>query len=368
MTMRERPILFSGPMVRAILAGTKTQTRRVVKPQPSAMISFSDQGVTYADPATEWSFTEDYSGVAERRLHGRFGWEGVFADTIQGLWTKGIRGLVSVEGAQNKEGLRLGYFVPREQEGNATRAQVGVLGVPRTAGIEGDPGSSPGRQSSKLDSGQPEMGNADRELAGPPSARTRPQGRETSFGEIQQLRTQSASLVDSKRSVQSAPSGKGIGRNAVIHFRDCPWQRGLTLWVRETGWERPERTPRDMREGADTWARYYYDADDDDDIDFFKRNGFKRRPSIYMPRWASRITLEITNVRVERLQDISEEDAKAEGVSPWKNGGWCFSDRACAGSPIGAFEALWDSINGAKVGASWRDNPWVWCILFRAIT
>lgn len=75
-------------------------------------------------------------------------------------------------------------------------------------------------------------------------------------------------------------------------------------------------------------------------------------PSIHMPRWASRITLEIVGVSVERLQDISEADAKAEGVeNPF--GGW-----------VGGYQKLWESINGP---GSWNANPWVWVVEFKRI-
>lgn len=91
------------------------------------------------------------------------------------------------------------------------------------------------------------------------------------------------------------------------------------------------------------------------------------RPSIFMPRWASRLTLEITDVRVERVQDISEEDAIAEGTGP---------DMVC--SPeyaarhgfegtehdfIFRYRCVWDSINGKK--HPWESNPWVWAITFK---
>lgn len=79
------------------------------------------------------------------------------------------------------------------------------------------------------------------------------------------------------------------------------------------------------------------------------------RPSIHMPRWASRITLEVVGVRVERLQDISEEDAKAEGCAlsaDWKAFG------------VVAFQQLWESINGP---GSWDANPWVWVVEFRKL-
>jgi len=91
----------------------------------------------------------------------------------------------------------------------------------------------------------------------------------------------------------------------------------------------------------------------------------KWRPSIHMPRWASRITLKIADVRVECLQDISEEDAIAEGASPHRPEPENFSCRAYPWEPhkVG-FSLLWDSLNGKRPGASWADNPWVWAITF----
>jgi len=80
------------------------------------------------------------------------------------------------------------------------------------------------------------------------------------------------------------------------------------------------------------------------------------RPSIFMPRWASRITLEITEVRVERLQEISREDVLAEGVS-WQDYKQSYD---------WAFKKLWDSLN-AKRGYGWDANPWVWVIGFKVI-
>lgn len=131
------------------------------------------------------------------------------------------------------------------------------------------------------------------------------------------------------------------------------FEKGDRLWVRETGWQRPERTPKMMREGADTWAPYYFDADGltEADHEQFKSWGFKRRPSIFMPRWASRISLEIVNVRIERLQDISEADAKAEGVE-------------AVGTHRVSYIALWNTLNGA---GSWEANPWVWVVEFKRI-
>ncbi|MBH2876110.1 hypothetical protein ACTVNX_16255 [Serratia nevei] len=82
------------------------------------------------------------------------------------------------------------------------------------------------------------------------------------------------------------------------------------------------------------------------------------RPSIHMPRWASRITLEITAVRVERLNDISEEDAKAEGVKAGVSPGHEHMMHQVA------FSELWQSIYGAE---NWSANPWVWVIEFKHV-
>ena len=99
------------------------------------------------------------------------------------------------------------------------------------------------------------------------------------------------------------------------------------------------------------------------------------RPSRYMPRWASRITLEITGVRVERLQDISEADAIAEGVEGhYIEDGWYWrdyllTDEDAAISPMltcpkESFRSLWQSINGPS---SWNENPWVWVVEFKRV-
>jgi hypothetical protein len=85
------------------------------------------------------------------------------------------------------------------------------------------------------------------------------------------------------------------------------------------------------------------------------------RPSIHMPRWASRITLVITGVRVERLQDISEADARAEGVEPIAT----HSRPGAIATCYGAYSLLWDAING---DGAWDANPWVWAIDFKRIT
>lgn len=81
-----------------------------------------------------------------------------------------------------------------------------------------------------------------------------------------------------------------------------------------------------------------------------------------MPRWASRITLEIVNVRVERVQEISEEDAIAEGCKPYIDP---FEETQIT-SAVNSYVQLWDHLN-AKRGYPWESNPWVWVVEFRRL-
>lgn len=135
----------------------------------------------------------------------------------------------------------------------------------------------------------------------------------------------------------------------------CPYGKpGDRLWVRETWWAARDDVRGEMK--RDT-VRYAATAD-----------GLgvpKFRPSIHMPRWASRITLEVVSVRVERLQDISEEDAKAEGIE-LLNGRYTFNAGAHEShTAVESFRALWESINGP---GSWDSNPWLWVVEFKRIT
>ena len=123
----------------------------------------------------------------------------------------------------------------------------------------------------------------------------------------------------------------------------CPYgQPGDRLWVREkwqavSGNDRARHIMTHPRPDRG-WLEYAATPRADEPA-------YKWRPSIHMPRWASRITLEIVSVRVERLNDMDGEDARAEGVA-------CHAD----------FRDLWESINGA---GSWATNPYVWVVEFR---
>jgi hypothetical protein len=178
---------------------------------------------------------------------------------------------------------------------------------------------------------------------------------------------------------------------------DCPYgQPGDRLWVRET-W-RPEivHSCTDTCDCDDFKITYLADGH----VEFF--SGYDKRvdpdwcipkaakkgnvPSIFMPRWASRILLEITDVKIERVQEISEEDAIAEGVDrnclDYPNCGSCktaydgckseyihYQRGDCdfpAFSAVESFRSLWNSIN-AKRGFGWESNPWVWANSFKRV-
>jgi len=149
--------------------------------------------------------------------------------------------------------------------------------------------------------------------------------------------------------------------------KPCPYgQPGDRLWVREA-WRVIDLAngfaPREITAAHRIW----YEAD----VPHESPAG-RYRPGMFMPRWASRIKLEITGVRVERLQDIREADAVAEGVSP---ANCCMRDDDTSALsrigpvfgnsfPIARYAALWESINGH---GSWEANQWVWVVEFKRI-
>ena len=240
--MAERPILFSGPMVKAILDGQKTQTRRVVKPQPADVSRYQ----TDAEPGTVI-------------------WHG-------------------------------GKLCRLEESKGRNKRDAGFLNA--------------------------------REL-------TCPYGRP---GDRLWVR-EAFSLVPCSAGCEKYPDGFDP-RVASVHQPNAPHE-GVRY---KATWDRCHSAP---------W-----------------------RPSIHMPRWASRITLEVTGVRVERLQAISESDARAEGVDwvapdPY---GEVWDDEREDPSQVGYssagasfardnFRRLWGKINGKS--HSWESNPWVWVVEFR---
>jgi hypothetical protein len=124
-----------------------------------------------------------------------------------------------------------------------------------------------------------------------------------------------------------------------------------------------------LKEGADTWSKFEYVASLDDlEIDQFIEWGWEKKPSIFMPKEICRIKLQVINIRVERLNDISERDAMAEGIELqlpshlWKNYRIGTAPKEGFFSPFSSYETLWRQINGNE---SWASNPWVWVIEFK---
>lgn len=161
---------------------------------------------------------------------------------------------------------------------------------------------------------------------------------------------------------------------AIVHRAYPPAEIGDRLWVRETwavGMCAEGLAPAELSPGF--WRHdnggCWYRAGGEPAHAISPRG--KWRPAIHMPRWASRLTLTVTNVRVERLQDISETDAEAEGIEPNQDGrlrvvGWrnYQDDASVFDDKRQSFRSLWDSINGDRPGAAWADNPWIYAPTF----
>jgi hypothetical protein len=131
----------------------------------------------------------------------------------------------------------------------------------------------------------------------------------------------------------------------------CPYgQPGDVLWVRETValGENDKREKIVIGYSADVTGR---------NLHWDKTEAPRWTPSIHMSRWASRLTLEITEVRVQRLHDISEEDALAEGIEPRY---WLGQSTPLLA--VASFRGSWESVNGPE---SWAQNPWTWALTFK---
>lgn len=146
---------------------------------------------------------------------------------------------------------------------------------------------------------------------------------------------------------------------------------GDRLWVRET-WQGPlidEELEEEFRQSPDYFKKSAFCAyRATDTLDAINADGEELgwRPSIHMPRWASRINLEITGVRVERLADISKDDAMAEGIVIQPDGWFGLADSTHYNfsDPTYSYCSLWESINGA---GSRLANPWVWVVEFKRV-
>ena len=241
-TCKERPILFSAPMVRAILAGTKTQTRRAIKSVPSRM--------HYGRDIMDWSLSgihqEEY--LEDHQLQ------------VSDRWYMDVQTDVD---DHSREVIRCPYGQPGDR-----------LWV---------------RES-----------------------------------------VRAADLDDFSRAVEYLADGACVRTASAEDIESEAFGR---------------------------WEKLNSYRSNDAALD-----GGKTVPPMHMPRWASRIDLEVTGVRVERLNDISTWDAGAEGVNPFENPAGCQAGEETANQA--AFRLLWESISGAD---SWAANPWVWAVEFKRV-
>ncbi|MGT2505734.1 hypothetical protein [Cupriavidus basilensis] len=177
-------------------------------------------------------------------------------------------------------------------------------------------------------------------------------------------------------------------KNALSPYY-CPYgQPGDRLWVREAwsidmlgafGTDKGYESTYELtyKAGGDEREIRVLPSEPDPYIKLYDTQRGDWRPSIHMPRWASRITLEITGVRVERLQDMEaqtafESDALKEGIHAIHHGDGDYYYNAFRNEPhprnwvdpADAFKELWESINGA---GAWEANPWVWVVEFRRV-
>lgn len=185
-------------------------------------------------------------------------------------------------------------------------------------------------------------------------------------------------ILFSTEMVRAIMDGSKTQTRRVKKSDKCPYGHvGDVLWVRETWQLSTWLHPSDENYG------YIYKASDNGQEWESNDEQWKWKPSIFMPRKACRLRLQITDIRVERLQDITEEYARAEGLAriskdggrTWKYGipdtdglpgtddnGWEW--REWNTSPVSAFKTLWGKINGP----GWDANPYVWVISFKKYT
>lgn len=371
--MKERPTLMSGPMVRACLRDVdpKWQTRRVMNPQPDLVYGLHDDRIQVIHNVNEdkiWRAVETNPSVSEFGLHGGRRWEDLFQDQIRRLWEEGVRGVVSVERPHHFQGVFNCFLVPQQREGHEVSSHAGLHGISRNSIKATDASASSRREQGQQQAGKSSVGESARAVAGHEDSRDRTCWGKALGGEALRLGKRTLAMGDTKGTVQSEIRGICPKNVPSLHLCDCQWWPGLKLWVRETWRPANLKSPRvrvEYRADMSSWG-----VADSHDLETnivtpdakvlpgrarpFSNDPWK--PSIFMPRWACRLVLEITKVRVERVQDITAADAIAEGI--------VVDNSQLRETPN--FRELWDSIN-AKRGFGWKVNPWVWVIEFKRV-
>ena len=174
--------------------------------------------------------------------------------------------------------------------------------------------------------------------------------------------------TQTRRVIKPQPPAEAESVSRQLYSQDAPKNDGAWTWWAgkpQTPITKPLFSPYGAPGGLlwvrETWDRHASGVDYAADFAAVSRpQAGPWRPSIHMPRWASRVTLRITDVRVEWLQDIREDDARAEGCDPVIH-----EDGAIdCGTRKTTFANLWNRINGP---GAWEANPWVWVIEFERV-
>lgn len=377
--VKERPMLMKGPLVVRTLEGWKTETRRPVKANMLALYDLSEDRISAIHMDHE-NFDRHCSqadtGISERRLHGRRRWSDLLQDQVCRLWAEGARGLVCVERLRGKKRLPYRLALSRQQEGDEVGSSSRMSGVPRESSIEIPSGSASRRDTGQQPPKESHMGDAGGELAGSRSPRAWLRGREASCCEAERLREATSALGRLQGAVQPASRSPRLGDVSVRDLSDLPWVVGESLYVRENV-QYPEShnalSPSSIGElyqhlegVGGLWAPIKYCADGShihsQAIEVGDGWG-KVRPGIHMPRWACRLVLEITSVKISRVQDITRSEVLSEGVRPPDGG----SERIADVTVIDSFSRLWDEMY-AGGDYAWDKSPWVWVVKFKTVS
>jgi hypothetical protein len=363
--VKERPILFKPENIRAIIEGRKTQTRHVIKPQPDFVCRIVDDRLqccySIGHENKVWHTAETNPRIAELRLHGGARWTSVLANEIQGLWAEGVRGLVSIARPQDQEGLFKCIVVPPRHQSYQVRPPADLQRIPRSTTIENISSTTSRWKPIQQSPQQSEVGDTVGELDGSKAPR---QALSQLDLQIHERGTGTYSLGNQQRSMQSAKCGKNSRLHSKLHFLDSPYVVAQHIWVREPYAHFFKGKTADACKyladaGTPDWPQTHSKAHA---LDSWKGQW---KSAMFMPRWASRITLEITEVRVERVQDISGVDSLAEGITVFDGERMIYAESEERKGNIyrDEYRRLWDSINGKTY--PWSSNPWVWVLLFK---
>lgn len=372
-----KPILFNGEMVQAILDRHKTQTRRVIKPKPDLLYRLADDTIVvvhttqemesfYIDKTKEWNNIEINTGISQQRLYGRLGWSYLLKNEVQGLWSQGVRGLVLVTRSSLKKGLFDCIVVPQQSENNSFSSSINLHGLSWNAESIDIADKTFRWRPREQQAREPKMGNSKRELARSESTRARDRRGKTPHGKIDKSRTRPPSLGYKEGTLQPISCSKNAKHESACNLRNMHFKTGMSLWVRET-WQAQSANGSWWNEINKKDRSNHNWAITNPINPAFENVPPRWLPSIHMPRWASRITLEITDVRVERLHEITVGDLIEEGIIKLENAHietYPLDLIVNRSEHYTIWVKLWDSIY-AKRGYPFKDNSWVWVVEFK---